>query len=70
MASDETIRKMVHAIMDKRRELGILDWGLVRPEEVIQRLNHPPKPKEEQTAAAVNDDLADIKPIGKHKSYP
>lgn len=61
MASDETIRKMVHAIMDKRRELGILDWGLVPPEEVIKRLNNPPKPKEDTSP----DEPMDIKPIGK-----
>lgn len=61
MASDETIRKMVHAIMDKRRELGILDWGTVPPEVVIDRLNNPPKPKEDEPP----DSPTEIKPIGK-----
>ncbi len=62
MASDETIRKMVHAIMDKRKQLGIPDWGMVPPELVIDRLNHPPNPKPEEDEA---DSPADVKPIGK-----
>ncbi len=40
MASDEAIKKMIQAIMDKRKELGILDWGLVPIEEVLNRLNN------------------------------
>ncbi len=39
MASDETINKMIHAIMDKRKQLGIPDWGLVPIEDVIDRIN-------------------------------
>ena len=39
MASEENIKKMIHAIMDKRKKLGIPDWGQVSPLEVIDRLN-------------------------------
>lgn len=39
MASDAAIKKMIQAIIDKRRELGLLDWGVVPPEEVIRRIN-------------------------------
>ena len=59
MASDESIRKMIHAIMDKRRELGIPDWGLVPPEDVIQRLNRTPdpaSPAEEPSPSPENSD--------------
>lgn len=49
MASEETIKKMIHAIMDKRKKLGILDWGQVPITDVLERLNRtdqqdtPPK---------------------------
>lgn len=39
MASEKAIQKMIHAIMDKRKKLGIPDWGQVSIHEVIQRLN-------------------------------
>lgn len=39
MASEESIKKMIHAIMDKRKKLGIPDWGQVPIGDVIERLN-------------------------------
>lgn len=39
MASDETIKKMIHTIMDKRRKLGLPDWGIAPVEDVIERIN-------------------------------
>ena len=44
MASDQAIKKMIEAIMDRRKELGLLDWGVVAPEEVIERINNPKTP--------------------------
>ncbi|RJP26828.1 MAG: hypothetical protein C4527_14490 [Candidatus Omnitrophota bacterium] len=43
VAGDESIKKMVRAIMEKRRELGIPDWGMVPIEQVLHRLNTPPQ---------------------------
>ncbi len=39
MASDEAIKKMIQAIMDKRKKLGMADWGLVPVEDVLSRLD-------------------------------
>lgn len=44
MASEQAIKKMINAIMDRRKELGLLDWGVVPPEEVIDRINNPKTP--------------------------
>ncbi len=44
MASDQAIKKMINAIMDRRKQLGLLDWGIVTPEEVIDRINNPKPP--------------------------
>lgn len=42
MASEEALKKMMHAIMDKRKTLGIPDWGMVPVEDVLDRLNRLP----------------------------
>jgi hypothetical protein len=39
VASEEVMKKMIHAIMDKRKKLGLPDWGQVPIEDVLQRLN-------------------------------
>ncbi len=39
MASEEVMKKMIHAIMEKRKKLGLPDWGMVPIEDVLQRLN-------------------------------
>jgi hypothetical protein len=48
LASDETIKKMIHAIIDKRRELGFVDWGQLPIEEVCKRLNQPKDPNDQK----------------------
>jgi hypothetical protein len=54
MASEEAMKKMIEAIVDVRRKLGIPAWGQVSIHEVIERLNQydgqevsPPPPCEE-----------------------
>lgn len=39
MASEKALQNMIHAIMDKRKQLGFPDWGLIPVEEVIDRIN-------------------------------
>lgn len=38
MASEAVIKKMIQTIMDKRKELGILDWGRASKQEVANAL--------------------------------
>lgn len=45
VASDEAIKKMIHSIMEKRKELGILDWGQAKKGEVMRALNQDPQSK-------------------------
>lgn len=49
MASEEAIQKMIRAIMDKRRQLGIQDWGMVPVEEVIDKLNRQSLPQDQSS---------------------
>jgi len=48
MASDETMKKMIRAILDKRRELGLVDWGLIPVEDVLSRLQEKDSADETQ----------------------
>ncbi|MDP8243141.1 MAG: hypothetical protein P9L94_03600 [Candidatus Hinthialibacter antarcticus] len=52
MASEKAIKKMINAIMDRRKELGLLDWGVVAPEEVIDRINNPKTPPKNAPASS------------------
>ena len=44
LASDEAIKKMMQAILEKRQKLGLLDWGMVPIEDVLSRLNKKENP--------------------------
>ncbi len=46
MASEEAIKKMIQAILERRRELGMLDWGMGSIEEVLERLKQEEKKQE------------------------
>lgn len=77
MAGEEAVKKLIHAIMDKRKQLGITDWGQVRIEEVLGRLNQGPQTVEsdhlspdtlEQTTPEQQNDnknKASVEPKGK-----
>ncbi|MEW6238362.1 MAG: hypothetical protein AB1656_23500 [Candidatus Omnitrophota bacterium] len=56
MASEETMKKMIQAILDKRRELGLVDWGLIPIEDVLSRL--PKKDSESETGDEEKNNLA------------
>jgi len=49
VASEEVMKKMIHAIMDKRKKLGLPDWGQVPIEDVLQRLNKTSEQDESKT---------------------
>lgn len=51
MASEKALKKMIGAIMDRRRELGIPDWGMVKPEEVIDKLNRQDQARQDAQRA-------------------
>ncbi|MBI1390216.1 MAG: hypothetical protein GC154_17385 [bacterium] len=56
MASDEAIKKMIQTIMDRRKSLGLLDWGVARPEDVIDRIN---RSGEAESASSLADPRKD-----------
>ncbi len=66
MASDESIKKMVHAILEKRKELGFPDWGQVPIEDVLHRLNQPNENQANESPSENN--LANQQPE-KHNNY-
>ena len=49
MASEEAIKKLIESIIDKRRELGMLEWGRVSKEDMINALK--PKPDRKTTTS-------------------
>ncbi len=61
MASEESINKMIRAIVDKRRELGLVDWGVVPVEEVVDRLNRHGKKSAGKNLAQDGDTIQNNK---------
>ncbi len=49
------ISELVAAISEKRRELGLLEWGQVSIHEVIDRLKKQPKDKESTDSESPRD---------------
>lgn len=49
MASEEAIKKLIESIMNKRRELGMPEWGSVSKEDMMNALK--PKPSRKTTSS-------------------
>jgi len=65
MASDQAIQKMIHAIMDKRRKLGLVDWGVLPPEVVLAKINQ--QGEQEKSTQTPSENLADDE-LGHHNN--